>query len=73
MQIDMIIIKNSTQIIGNLWEQAVITADTPAVPLAEPIIQGIVGHTRVGMTQEVYFRDGYTLVQLKQAIEKFSI
>jgi integrase len=41
--------------------------------VAQPIIQCIVGHAREGVTQEVYFRDGYTQEQLKQAIEKFSV
>ncbi|WP_412507225.1 tyrosine-type recombinase/integrase [Roseovarius sp. SYSU LYC5161] len=40
-------------------------ADVP-----EPIIQCIVGHARSGVTQEVYLREGYTLEQLKAAIEK---
>lgn len=43
-------------------------ADVP-----EPIIQCIVGHARKGVTQEVYLREGYTLEQLHEAIERFSI
>ncbi len=39
----------------------------------EPIIQGVVGHAREGVTQEAYFKDGYTLKQLKDAIERFEI
>ncbi|WP_238381021.1 site-specific integrase [Alkalilacustris brevis] len=39
----------------------------------EPIIQSIVGHARAGVTQEVYMREGYTLHQLHQAIEKFQL
>ena len=39
----------------------------------EPIIQCIVGHARSGVTQEVYLREGYTLAQLKEAIERFTI
>jgi len=40
---------------------------------AEPLVKCIVGHERSGVTQEVYFREGYTLVQLKAAIDKFKI
>lgn len=43
-------------------------ADVP-----EPIVQCIVGHARSGVTQEVYNREGYTLTQLKDAIERFEI
>ncbi len=39
----------------------------------EPIIQCIVGHARSGVTQEVYLREGYTLTQLKEAIDRFAI
>ena len=38
----------------------------------EPIFQCIVGHAREGVTQEVYLREGYTLTQLKDAIDKFN-
>jgi integrase len=39
----------------------------------EPIYQSIVGHERQGVTQQVYNRQGYTLPQLKTAIDKFAI
>ncbi|KFE36123.1 site-specific integrase [Thioclava atlantica] len=39
----------------------------------EPIIQCIVGHARSGVTQEVYLREGYTLPQLKEGIDRFAI
>lgn len=39
----------------------------------EPIIQCIVGHARSGVTQEVYLREGYTLVQLRDAIAKLRV
>ncbi|WP_425074991.1 tyrosine-type recombinase/integrase [Sagittula sp. S175] len=39
----------------------------------EPIIQCIVGHARSGVTQEVYLREGYTLAQLKDAIDRFAV
>jgi integrase len=39
----------------------------------DPQIQCIVGHAREGVTQEVYLREGYTLPQLKEAIEKLVI
>lgn len=37
----------------------------------EPIYQCIVGHARAGVTQQVYLREGFTLRQLSEAIEKF--
>lgn len=39
----------------------------------EPIVQCIVGHARSGVTQEVYNREGYTLAQLKGAIDRFTV
>ncbi|MEP1327093.1 site-specific integrase [Pseudophaeobacter sp.] len=39
----------------------------------EPIIQSIVGHARDGVTQDVYFKEGYTLAQLKEAIENYTV
>lgn len=39
--------------------------------VAEPIYQSIVGHERKGVTQQAYMKEGYTLVQLKEAIELF--
>jgi integrase len=39
----------------------------------EPIYQCIVGHERKGVTQEVYNREGFTVSQLKEAIDLFSI
>jgi len=41
--------------------------------VAEPIYQSIVGHERQGVTQQVYMREGYTLAQLKAAIDLFSV
>ncbi|MFG1312850.1 site-specific integrase [Xanthobacter autotrophicus] len=34
-------------------------------------VKALVGHTREGVTQQHYFKQGYTLAQLKGAIEKF--
>lgn len=39
--------------------------------VAEPVYQCLVGHAREGVTQEVYMREGYTLKQLSEAVEKF--
>lgn len=39
----------------------------------EPIVQCLVGHAREGVTQSVYFKEGYTLNQLKAAVEKFAV
>ncbi len=39
--------------------------------VAEPIIQCVVGHAREGVTQQVYLREGYTVQQLKEAIDLF--
>ncbi|WP_253279641.1 site-specific integrase [Loktanella sp. 3ANDIMAR09] len=41
--------------------------------VAEPIYQCIVGHARAGVTQQVYLREGFTLRQLSEAIEKFRV
>lgn len=41
--------------------------------VSEPIVQSLVGHARTGVTQEVYMREGYTLEQLKMAIEQFRV
>lgn len=41
--------------------------------VAEPIIQCIVGHAREGVTQQVYLRDGFTLRQLRDAINQFAV
>jgi integrase len=41
--------------------------------VAEPIYQSIVGHERQGVTQQVYMREGYTLPQLKEAIDRYSV
>jgi integrase len=43
-------------------------ADVP-----EPILQYYVGHARSGVTQEVYNRSGFTLEQLKNAIDRFEV
>ncbi|MCA1337480.1 site-specific integrase [Pseudooceanicola marinus] len=40
-------------------------ADVP-----EPIIKSILGHAQEGVTQEVYMKSGYTLSQLRDAIQK---
>jgi integrase len=37
----------------------------------ENIVKAVVGHTRQGVTQQHYFRQGYTVTQLRAAIEKF--
>lgn len=39
----------------------------------EPIIKTIVGHERTGVTQQTYFKSGYSIQQLHQAINKFHI
>ena len=41
--------------------------------VAEPIIQSVVGHAREGVTQQVYLREGYTVQQLKAAIDQFVV
>ena len=41
--------------------------------VAEPIYQCIVGHARAGVTQRVYLREGFTLMQLNAAISEFHI
>ena len=39
--------------------------------VSEPIIQCIVGHARSGVTQQVYFKEGYKLQQLSDALNQF--
>lgn len=36
-------------------------------------IQFVVGHERQGVTQQVYFKQGYTLKQAREAVESFSL
>lgn len=38
-----------------------------------PVCQSIVGHERKGVTQGTYNREGYTLLQLQQAINKYPV
>ena len=40
--------------------------------VAEPIVKSIMGHAQEGVTQTVYFKDGYTVTQKRDAIEKVS-
>ncbi len=37
----------------------------------EPIVHTIIGHERSGTSQQVYFKEGYTIQQLKEAMDKF--
>lgn len=39
----------------------------------EPIVKSVVGHTKSGVTQQHYFKAGYTLGQLRDAIEKIAL
>jgi integrase len=39
----------------------------------EPVYQCIVGHERKGVTQQVYNHAGFSLVQLKDAIDLFKV
>jgi integrase len=41
--------------------------------VAEPLYQEIVGHERQGVSQQVYFKEGHTLIQKAEAIERFEI
>jgi len=38
----------------------------------EPIVKAIVGHAQDGVTQQHYFKEGYTLRQLSDAMELFT-
>lgn len=42
-------------------------ADVP-----EPIVKAIVGHKQQGVTQQNYFKDGYTVQQLNEALQKLN-
>ena len=37
----------------------------------EPVVKALVGHAQEGVTQQHYFREGYKLSQLRDAIEAF--
>lgn len=37
-----------------------------------PIFKSIIGHAQEGVTQTVYFGDGYTVAQKKEALEGLS-
>lgn len=39
----------------------------------EPLFQEIVGHERQGVAQQVYFKEGHTLAQKQEALEKFEV
>lgn len=39
----------------------------------EPLYQEIVGHERKGVSQQVYFKEGHTLAQKQEAIERFEV
>ncbi|WP_380994121.1 tyrosine-type recombinase/integrase [Sedimentitalea sp. HM32M-2] len=39
----------------------------------EPLFQEIVGHERQGVAQQVYFKEGHTLAQKHEALEKFEV
>lgn len=39
----------------------------------EPLFQEIVGHERQGVAQQVYFKEGHTLGQKQEALEKFEV
>lgn len=41
--------------------------------VAEPIIKALVGHEQTGVTQQVYFREGYTIQQLLDGMSMFKI
>lgn len=38
--------------------------------VAEPIVKALVGHAQQGVTQQSYFKSGYTLQQLDEALQK---
>lgn len=41
--------------------------------VSEPLFQEIVGHERQGVAQQVYFKEGHTLAQKREAVEKFKV
>jgi len=38
----------------------------------EPVVKAIVGHAQAGVTQQHYFKEGYTLAQLHSALSALS-
>jgi integrase len=59
----------SKQLVFHSLRHTVIT-ELMHASVEEPIVKAIVGHTRAGVTQQNYFKQGYTLVQLATALEK---
>lgn len=64
-------IKQQGLVFHSLRHTVVTRLSQAGVP--EPVVQCIVGHARSGVTQDVYMREGYTLTQMKDAIERFTI
>lgn len=40
--------------------------------IPDPIVKAVIGHEQEGMTQKQYFKEGYTLQQLEEAMQKLS-
>lgn len=40
--------------------------------VAEPIVKALVGHAQQGVTQQNYFKEGYRLAQLNEALQKLN-
>lgn len=41
--------------------------------IAQPLVQTLIGHEREGVTMKTYFNEGYSVAQLKEAIEGYLI
>ena len=59
-------------VVFHCFRHTVITRLSQA-SVPEPIVKCIVGHARSGVTQEVYMKEGYTLKQLADALDKFVV
>jgi len=61
-------LKSSGLVFHSLRHTVVTQLMQAGVDLA--IVQAIVGHTRQGVTHQNYFKQGYTLQQLNEAVQK---
>lgn len=61
-------IKNKALVFHSLRHTVVTTLMQSDIQ--EPIVKAIVGHSQQGVTQQNYFKEGYTLRQLNEAIQK---
>lgn len=64
-------LKSKTLVFHSLRHSMVTELARNDVP--EPIVKSVVGHERSGVTQQTYFKSGYSTEQLHEAVNKFRI